>query len=118
MPNAKIYISAFLMGGFYCAIGQLFLLFWSPIMGPAFSMAATLLSMGVIGVVLYITGIHQKLILVFNGFACALADMYESGAKEGGAGKGVAALLDLFFWVVGTGALLAIIVAVAAFFMA
>ena len=126
MPNAKIYISAFLMGGFYCAIGQLFLLFWSPIMGPAFSMAATLLSMGVIGVVLYITGIHQKLaektgwgsILVFNGFACALADMYESGAKEGGAGTGVAALLDLFFWVVGTGALLAIIVAVAAFFMA
>ena len=55
---------------------------------------------------------------MFNGFACALADMYESGAKEGGAGKGVAALLDLFFWVVGTGALLAIIVAVAAFFMA
>ena len=44
--------------------------------------------------------------------------MYENGAKEGGAGKGVAALLDLFFWVVGTGALLAIIVAVAAFFMA
>ena len=48
MPNAKIYISAFLMGGFYCAIGQLFLLFWSPILGPAFSMAATLLSMGVV----------------------------------------------------------------------
>ena len=105
MPNAKIYISAFLMGGFYCAIGQLFLLFWSPILGPAFSMAATLLS-------------GWGSILVFNGFACALADMYENGAKEGGAGKGVAALLDLFFWVVGTGALLAIIVAVAAFFMA
>lgn len=122
----KPYVLSFLMGGFYCLIGQIFLTIWGPILGPAFGMPATLLSMGVVGVILYITGIHQKLaphtgwgsILVFNGFACALANEYEEGAKEGGAGKGVCRLLDLFFWVVGTGALIAIIVAVAAYFMA
>ena len=130
------YVLSFLMGGFYCLIGQIFLTIWGLILGPAFGMPATLLSMGVVGVILYITGIHQKLaphtgwgsILVFNGFACALANEYEEGAggggelhasvEEGGAGKGVCRLLDLFFWVVGTGALIAIIVAVAAYFMA
>lgn len=116
------------MGGLYCAIGQLFLMMWVSVLGPTspYTMAATLLSMGVVGVVMFVAGAHQKLaaktgwgsILVFNGFACALADTYEGAAREGGAGKGVLALLDLFLWVVGTGALLAIIVAVAAFFMA
>lgn len=126
MSACKPYVLSFLMGGFYCLIGQIFLTIWGPILGPSFGMPATLLSMGVVGVILYITGIHQKIaphtgwgsILVFNGFACALATEYEEGAKEGGAGKGVIRLLDLFFWVVGTGALLAIIVAVAAYFMA
>lgn len=128
MKACKTYVLSFLMGGFYCAIGQLFLMLWVSVLGPTspYNMAATLLSMGVVGVVLFVAGIHQKLaektgwgsILVFNGFACALADTYEGAAAEGGAGKGVLALLDLFLWVVGTGALLAIIVAVAAFFMA
>lgn len=126
MQNCKPYIASFLMGGLYCAIGQVFLMIWGPIVGPAFAMAATLLSMGVVGVIMFITGLHQKIapktgwgsILVFNGFACALADTYEGAAKEGGAGKGFAALMDLFFWVVGTGALISIIIAVASFFMA
>ena len=57
----KPYALSFLMGGFYCLIGQIFLTIWGPILGPAFGMPATLLSMGVVGVILYITGIHQKL---------------------------------------------------------
>lgn len=125
MKACKTYVLSFLMGGFYCAIGQLFLMLWVSVLGPAspYNMAATLLSMGVVGVVLFVAGIHQKLaektgwgsILVFNGFACALADTYEGAAAEGGAGKGVLALLDLFLWVVGTGALLAIMGALGAF---
>ena len=109
MKACKTYVLSFLMGGFYCAIGQLFLMLWVSVLGPAspYNMAATLLSMGVVGVVLFVAGIHQK-----------LAEKTGWGSIEGGAGKGVLALLDLFLWVVGTGALLAIIVAVAAFFMA
>lgn len=128
MENCKPYVMSFLMGGLYCAIGQVFLMMWVAILGPTspFVMAATLLSMGVVAIVMYIPGIHQKLaaktgwgsILVFNGFACALGDAYEQAAKKGGFGAGIKALLDLFLWVVGTGALISIIVAVAAFFMA
>ena len=125
MRACKPYVLSFLMGGAYCLIGQIFFTLWSPIMGPSYTMPATLLSMGVVGVILFIAGIHQKLaehtgwgsILVFNGFACALASEFEEGAKEGGTKEGAIRLLDLFLWVVGTGALLAIIVAVAAYFM-
>ncbi len=128
MKESKPYMLAFLMGGFYCALGQVFLLIWVSVLGPAspLVMAATLLSMGCVAVITYITGIHQKLapktgwgsILVFNGFACALAKAYESAAREGGAGKGLLAVLDLFLWVAGTGVLLSIIIAVAVHFMA
>lgn len=126
MSNAGIYLAAFLMGGLYCAIGQVFLMFWSPLVAPEHAMAATLLSMGALGVVMYIAGVHQKLaaktgwgsILVFNGYACALADAFERGAEEGGMLKGIVSLADLLLWVTGTGILLSIVVSVAAFFMA
>ena len=126
MPNAKIYIASFFMGGVYCAIGQVFLMLWTPVIGSGLAMSATLLSMGALGAILYIAGIHQKLaektgwgsILVFNGYACALADAFEHGAEERGASHGLVSMFDLLLLVTGVGTLLSIIVAVAAFYMA
>ncbi len=127
MRESKSYMCAFLVGGIYAAIGQVFLLLYVSILGPEspYLMALTLASMGVIALITYTTGIHQRVsawsgwgsILPFNGFACAVADMYEKGAKDGFKGS-ILNVIDLVLWVIGTGALLSIVVGIAAFFLA
>ncbi|MCD8315901.1 MAG: SpoVA/SpoVAEb family sporulation membrane protein [Eggerthellaceae bacterium] len=127
MKQSKPYILAFVTGGIFCAIGQIFLLIWTALLGEEspFIICMTLLSMGVLGIVLFVTGLHQKIaeatgwgtILTFNGFGCALSAAYEDGAKKGGAKRGWIELLDVFIWVEGVGVVLAIIVGIAYFFM-
>lgn len=128
MNCCKAYVSAFVVGGIYAAIGQAFFLLWTMVLGAGspFIMPLVLISMGFVALVTYVSGVHQRVaawsgwgsILVFNGFACAVADTYTAGAKEGGVKGGLIATIDLILWVVGTGAMLSIVVGIAAFFMA
>lgn len=127
MNMCKEYMGAFVVGGIYAAIGQLFFMAWSAVLGPAspLGMPLTLVSMGFVALITYVSGIHQRVsrwsgwgsILVFNGFACAVASAFEDGARQGGVKAGLLATFDLILWVVGTGAMLSIVICIAAFFM-
>ena len=63
MDFAKPVALAFLIGGVFAVIGQAITMFWLPIVGgdSPFMGFAILVTMGVIGVVLFVTGLHQKL---------------------------------------------------------
>lgn len=128
MRESKTYLGAFLVGGIYAAIGQAIFMAFTAILGAdsPFIMGCTLVGMGVVALAMYIPGFHQRVsawsgwgsILPFNGFACAVADNYEAGAREGGAKGGLLRVADLVLWVIGVGAMISIVIGIAAFFMA
>lgn len=128
MDNVKTYVLAFAVGGAYAVIGQALMVLWVLVLGPdsSFIMPLTLLSMGVVAFVLYLTGVHQKIapisgygsILPFNGFACAVADCFENVANAtGSSAKGAAAAITLVIYVVGIGGLACVLIGIIAFFL-
>lgn len=123
MKVAKPLGLAFLFGGVFAVIGQAVAMLWAPILGAdsPFMGFAILVTMGVIGVVMFVTGLHQKLaplagfglILPFNGFCAAISDAFVSGSAEaGGAKAGAKAALGLVGYVLGWGCLCILVVAV------
>lgn len=119
--NIRVILGAFVVGGAYAVVGQLLLNAYSAVLGPdsPILMAAVLVSLGVVALVLYVPGIHQKIeeksgygsMLPFNGFACGIAGAYEDGAVES---RGVVTMLKLVSFVIGIGTAGAIVIAMAA----
>lgn len=113
--RGKTWGLCFLVGGLYGVLGQVIYNIVLPVVGAANTSAVTLLLLGVVAIVMYIPGIHQKIaavsgfgsILPFNGFACGVADAYEAGASAGGAGAGVKAVVKMFVGVVIVGGVIA-----------
>ncbi len=128
MRSLKAIFMAFLIGGIFSVIGQAITMLWLPVIGPDSPWLgfAILVSMGVIGVIMFIAGIHQKLepkagfglILPFNGFCAAISGAFCEASKETGSTKaGVKAALGLVGYVLGWGCLCIFVVAVIAFFV-
>jgi len=98
----------FLVGGIYGVIGQVIGVSLEPLVGPGLAAPLTLVCLGVLAVVLYTPGIHQRLaavsgfgsILPFNGFACGIADAFQAGHDQGGFAGGMRSVGQLFFHVI------------------
>lgn len=109
---------SFVVGGAYGAIGELLFLGYGSLLGQGspYQMPAVLISLGILGFVLYVTGLHQKIasfsgygsILPFNGFACAVANAYESEA--GPRRRRLWAGIKQTLFVMGIGAVLVLVV--------
>ncbi len=126
MQPLKAVFMAFLVGGVFSIIGQAITMLWLPVIGPDSPWLgfAILVSMGVIGVIMFVTSLHQKLepkagfglILPFNGFCAAISGAFCDASKETGSPKeGVKAALGLVGYVLGWGCLCIFVVAVIAF---
>lgn len=129
MSKVKGWVLAFAVGGLYAVIGQIIWTAFTGALGADFPYLGqlTLLGMGVVALVLYIPGIHQRIaavsgfgsILPFNGFAGGVADAYEGAVAETGqASKGVSAAIKLVLLVIGIGGLVDVIVGAIAFCVA
>ena len=119
---AKASLLAFAFGGAFAAIGQLLVVVWTPVLGAEHPLLgfAVLVSMGVIGVALFVTGLHQKLapiagfglIFPFNGFCAAVSEAYVAGFRETGTvGGGFKSAVRLVGHVIGFGALCVVVIA-------
>lgn len=94
--KGKLYGLCFLVGGIYGVIGQLIGTALEGVVGPAYAAPLTLLCLGVLAVILYVPGVHQRIaavsgfgsILPFNGFACGNADAFQAGYANGGGFRG------------------------------
>lgn len=107
--KASLYGLCFLVGGIYGVIGQVLGTMLEPMVGAQFAAPCTLLCLGVLAVLLYVPGVHQRIaavsgfgsILPFNGFACGIADAFQSGyANGGGVAGGMRSVGKLFFHVI------------------
>lgn len=124
MKAAKAIAGAFVVGGAYGLIGQLLFAGYSALLGAdsPFVMFGVLVTLGVLALVLYVSGLHQKIasvggygsVLPFNGFACGVADAYEAGRAEG---HGLKSAIMLVLSVMGAGALINAIIAAFVAFM-
>ncbi|NMA68438.1 MAG: SpoVA/SpoVAEb family sporulation membrane protein [Desulfitobacterium sp.] len=124
MDKIKQILSAFIVGGLFAVLGQFLIVSYSSTgLQPANAGRLTLLTLGVIGGVLFILGIYQKIekfgaygaILPFSGLAAAVAGVYEGAkSKTGSSGEGVKAAVSLILYVVGIGTILSTIVAIVA----
>lgn len=94
--KGRLYGLCFLVGGIYGVIGQLIGTALEGVVGAAYAAPLTLLCLGVLAVILYVAGIHQRIaavsgfgsVLPFNGFACGNADAFQAGYAHGGGFKG------------------------------
>ena len=122
--RCKALVACFVVGGAYAVIGQAFLLASQGLFGvdSPFAVPCTLVGLGIVAFVMYVSGLHQKLakasgfgsILPFNGFACGMADAFESAAQETGSFKdGLVGLLRLFGYAVAIGIVVNVFVALA-----
>lgn len=119
---AKASALAFLFGGVFSAIGQLFVMLWAPVLGadhPLFGFAV-LVTMGALGMALFISGLHQKLaplagfglVFPFNGFCAAVSEEYANGRKESGTvGGGFRSAVGMVGYVIGFGAVCVVVIA-------
>ena len=107
-------------------VGQAFMSIAVAVLGPDsfFLAATTLVGVGLVGAVLFVFGVYQKIeqvggfgaALPFSGLAAAVAGTVVR-AKEDGAAMGASMLagVKLAAWVLGTGSLIVVIVGVVAF---
>jgi hypothetical protein len=104
--NGKVLGFSFLVGGIYGLLGEIIGTAVTPLVGSAFAGPVTLILLGVVAIILFIPGIHQKIaavsgfgsILPFNGFACGIAGAYQGGYAAGGAKAGLKAVWKMFFY--------------------
>lgn len=128
MKIAKPIAAAFVVGGILAVVGQLFLTLYTAILGAdsMFLAALTLVSVGLVGAVLFVAGIYQKIekfggfgaIMPFSGLAAAVGGTI-AGAKQGGAttGQAIKEGVMLVVYVVGIGTVISVIIGVIAFFV-
>lgn len=128
MKVIKALLAAFLVGGIFSVVGQGITLGWVGLLGgnnPLLGFAI-LVSMGIVGAVMFAMGAHQPVekfggfgaMLPFNGLCAAIAATY-AGAKEEGLSTGTAIGkgVMLVVYVVGLGTLICSLVALVVFFM-
>ncbi|MDR3307782.1 MAG: SpoVA/SpoVAEb family sporulation membrane protein [Coriobacteriales bacterium] len=132
MKLFKQLVGAFVVGGALAFIGQLIYALWCAVIvsgesGFLSTLAAplTLASMGVVGGVLYLPGIYDKLeewggfgaMLPFSGFCVAVSHTVEGAKVDSGSfGKAVKAGAVLVAQIIGVGSLGAVILAAIAVF--
>lgn len=126
MDSVKALVGSFIVGGILAMVGQAFMSIAVAVLGPDsfFLAAATLVGVGLVGAVLFVFGVYQKIeqvggfgaALPFSGLAAAVAGTVVR-AKEDGAAMGASMLagVKLAAWVLGTGSLIVVIVGVVAF---
>jgi SpoVAC/SpoVAEB sporulation membrane protein len=122
MDYVKKAAQAFLVGGLLSIMGQLFLLILTLILGSdsAFVGPGTLVLMGIFTLVTFPLGIYQKIekfggfgtMLTFTGLAGAVAGTYCQAKKDTGSSlKSAFAGAKLVVYVIGSGTIVALIVA-------
>ena len=126
MNSVKALVGSFIVGGILAMVGQAFMSIAVAVLGPDsfFLAAATLVGVGLVGAVLFVFGVYQKIeqvggfgaALPFSGLAAAVAGTVVR-AKEDGAAMGASMLagVKLAAWVLGTGSLIVVIVGLVAF---
>ncbi len=126
MDSVKALVGSFIVGGILAMVGQAFMSIAVAVLGPDsfFLAAATLVGVGLVGAVLFVFGVYQKIeqvggfgaALPFSGLAAAVAGTVVR-AKEDGAAMGASMLagVKLAAWVLGTGSLIVVIVGLVAF---
>ena len=126
MDSVKALVGSFIVGGILAMVGQAFMSIAVAVLGPDsfFLAAATLVGVGLVGAVLFVFGVYQKIeqvggfgaALPFSGLAAAVAGTVVR-AKEDGAAMGASMLagVKLAAWVLGTGSLIFVIVGLVAF---
>lgn len=126
MDSVKALVGSFIVGGILAMVGQAFMSIAVAVLGPDsfFLAAATLVGVGLVGAVLFVFGVYQKIeqvggfgaALPFSGLAAAVAGTVVR-AKEDGAAMGASmfAGVKLAAWVLGTGSLIVVIIGVVAF---
>lgn len=118
----KDVLLAFLVGGMFSIVGQVFLVLNVALFGAESTLVGplTLIYMGLLGLVMYVFGWYQKLMKVggfgtmmpFCGLAAACAMEFEKARDEkGSTASGVGAATKLVAYVAGTGGLVAVVVA-------
>ncbi|BDE97358.1 SpoVA/SpoVAEb family sporulation membrane protein [Raoultibacter timonensis] len=126
MDSVKALVGSFIVGGILAMVGQAFMSIAVAVLGPDsfFLAATTLVGVGLVGAVLFVFGVYQKIeqvggfgaALPFSGLAAAVAGTVVR-AKEDGAAMGASMLagVKLAAWVLGTGSLIVVIVGLVAF---
>lgn len=126
MDSLKALLGPFVVGGVLAMIGQAFMSLAIAVLGPDsfFLAAATLIGVGLVGAILFVFGIYQKIervggfgaALPFSGLAAAVAGCVVR-TKESGAAMGVSMLagVKLAACVLGTGSLIVVIIGIVAF---
>lgn len=128
MKGIKSVLLAFVVGGAFAVVGQGITFLWLEVLGQdsLFIGFALLVSMGVIGAVMFVLGIHQPIeeasgfgtILTFNGLCAAIANAYSHARSEKGTiGAGIAASLKMIGFVLGVGSALILVLAIIVFFV-
>ena len=119
----KAIASAFVVGGAFGVVGQCLVLLYgmTPIYESGFLSVAVLLTMGVIGGVLFVAGVYPKLEevggagaqLMFSGLVAALAGMFCGVRKQtGSAGKAIKAMfVELMVKVIAVATLICMVIA-------
>lgn len=127
MDTIKPMFSSFVVGGLFSILGQgLMVMFTSALgTGSGLIVPMVLLSLGIVGALLFVLGIYQKIeqigaygaILPFCGLCAAVAGTF-LGAKNqtGSTGAGTNAAVSLILFVVGIGTILAVAVGIVAFY--
>lgn len=126
MDSVKALVGSFIVGEILAMVGQAFMSIAVAVLGPDsfFLAATTLVGVGLVGAVLFVFGVYQKIeqvggfgaALPFSGLAAAVAGTVVR-AKEDGAAMGASMLagVKLAAWVLGTGSLIVVIVGLVAF---
>lgn len=118
---------AFLIGGLFGVVGQLFIFGWSFALGVGNALVnpLTMVTMGVLGLVLFVTGIAPKLeakttmgiTIPISGMVIAIGGVTYGVKRETGlTSAGAKAGAGLPLRVLGTGALVSVILSTALFF--
>lgn len=127
MNILKPILSAFVIGGILSVVGQFFIVIFASILGMSSPLVGplALVALGLVGGILFIAGIYQKLekiggygaILPFSGLAAAVAGLFVGAkAEKGSSYDGLKASLSLIVYVIGIGTILSVIVGIVAFY--
>jgi len=126
MRVSKVLLATFVVGGALATVGQALSGLYVALLGPAspFVAALTLVSMGLLGAVLFALSLYQRIekvggfgaMLPFSGMTAAIAGTFAGAAEGVPTGKAFKAAIMLFLHIVGWGTLFAVGVGVVAFF--
>lgn len=127
MNMLKQILSSFIVGGLFSVLGQGLMSLFALTLGgnSPFIVPFTLISLGLMGGMLFIGGIYQKIekigafgaILPFSGLAAAVAGTFSgTKAQNGSSSAAVKAAISLVVLVLGTGTILSVIVGIVSFF--